>query len=206
MNSAKNLIDNALDWLGYNEADGSHKIIIDYYNQLDPLPRGYKMTYNDPWCAAFVSAVALKSNCADIIPPECSCTKMIEGFKKLGRWYSFDKHYPSPGDIIFYDWNGNGGSDHVGIVTSVASRTVEVLEGNKSNAVGYRTIYLGSRYIFGYGVPAYSAIPKNLDELAYEVIQGKWGNAPVRKTLLTNAGYDYEAVQSRVNEILLEGT
>ncbi len=46
---------------------------------------------------------------------------------------------------------------------------------------------------------------KSIDELADEVIAGKWGNAdskPTRKERLTNAGYNYEQVQNRVNEKL----
>ena len=43
---------------------------------------------------------------------------------------------------------------------------------------------------------------KSVDELAGEVILGKWGNGDVRKNKLTAAGYDYSAVQKRVNEIL----
>ena len=43
---------------------------------------------------------------------------------------------------------------------------------------------------------------KSLDQLAHEVIDGKWGNGDERKQKLTAAGYDYRAVQSRVNGIL----
>lgn len=43
---------------------------------------------------------------------------------------------------------------------------------------------------------------KTVDELAHEVIEGKWGNGEERKTRLTEAGYDYDAVQKRVNELL----
>lgn len=43
---------------------------------------------------------------------------------------------------------------------------------------------------------------KSIDELAREVIQGVWSNGQDRKNALTNAGYDYSAVQARVNEIL----
>ncbi len=43
---------------------------------------------------------------------------------------------------------------------------------------------------------------KSIDELAKEVIAGKWGNGADRKTKLTNAGYDYNAIQKRVNQIL----
>ena len=43
---------------------------------------------------------------------------------------------------------------------------------------------------------------KTVDELAREVLAGKWGNGAVRKQRLTAAGYDYVAVQQRVNELL----
>ena len=43
---------------------------------------------------------------------------------------------------------------------------------------------------------------KSIDELAKECIAGKWGNGYERKTRLKKAGYDYEAVQARVNELM----
>lgn len=43
---------------------------------------------------------------------------------------------------------------------------------------------------------------KSVDEIAREVIQGKWGNGTDRKNRLTSAGYDYNAVQKRVNELI----
>ena len=47
---------------------------------------------------------------------------------------------------------------------------------------------------------------KSIDELAKEVIAGKWGNGEARKTALTKAGYDYSAVQSKVNELMKSGS
>ena len=43
---------------------------------------------------------------------------------------------------------------------------------------------------------------KSNETLADEVIVGKWGNGTDRKTKLTNAGYDYTAIQSLVNQKL----
>lgn len=48
---------------------------------------------------------------------------------------------------------------------------------------------------------AHAATPKTVDELAQEVIEGKWGNGTDRKAKLSAAGYDYAAVQAKVNEI-----
>ena len=43
---------------------------------------------------------------------------------------------------------------------------------------------------------------KSIDEVAREVIQGKWGNGAERKKLLTAAGYDYNEVQKKVNQMI----
>lgn len=47
-------------------------------------------------------------------------------------------------------------------------------------------------------------VTKTIEELALEVLDGKWGNGDKRKANLTEAGYDYEAVQEKVNEIIAE--
>lgn len=148
-------------WVGKNEADGSHREIIDIYNSYKPHPRGYAVTYTDQWCAATVSAVAIDLGYTDIIPVECSCTKLIELLKKLDSWDENDARVPQPGDLLFYDWEDSGsgdnknGPDHVGIVEKVSGNTITVIEGNYKNAVTRRTIAVNGKYIRGYGVPKY---------------------------------------------------
>lgn len=51
----------------------------------------------------------------------------------------------------------------------------------------------------GSKIPSFT---KSIEEVAKEVIAGKYGNGEARKTAITNAGYDYAAVQARVNEIV----
>lgn len=53
--------------------------------------------------------------------------------------------------------------------------------------------------------PAPETQRKTVEELAKEVIEGKWGNGDERKRLLTEAGYDYDLVQDEVNRILTPG-
>ena len=53
--------------------------------------------------------------------------------------------------------------------------------------------------------PTPAPTKKSVDEIAQEVIRGDWGNGSDRRARLESAGYDYDAVQDRVNEIL-EGT
>lgn len=161
--TALQFVTQAKAWLGCKESDGSHKKIIDVYNSYSPLPRGYALSYSDPWCAAFVSAVAIYLDFTDIIPLECSCSKMIEKFKSMGCWLEDENRTPNVGDIIFYDWEDDGDGDnrstpnHVGIVSKVYASSFDVIEGNKSNAVGTRTVDINGKYIRGYGVPLYES-------------------------------------------------
>ncbi len=159
--TANKVIEQAKACIGKKESDGSHKAIIDVYNAQKPLPQGYKVKYTDSWCATFVSAVAIKTGCTDIIPLECSCQRQIELFKKQGTWVESDARKAEPGDIIYYDWDDSGKgdnvgwSDHVGIVEKVANGKITVIEGNYSNAVKRRTLAVDGKYIRGYGVPKY---------------------------------------------------
>lgn len=159
------IVNTAEKYLGYSEKDGRHKQIIDIYNGHTPLACGYKVKYTDSWCATFVSAVAILSGLTDIIPTECSCPRQIELWKKLGRWVESDSYIPSPGDIIYYDWedganysttDNTGVADHVGIVSSVTASAINVIEGNYNDMVKYRTVPLNGRFIRGFGVPDYA--------------------------------------------------
>ena len=213
---ASKVVEQARAWLGCNEADGTFKPIIDTYNNHKPLARGYKVKYTDEWCATFVSAVAVKLGYTDIIPTECSCSKMIELLKKLDSFVESDARKPNSGDLIFYDWqdasgkaDNRGSADHIGIVEKVEGNTITVIEGNYSQSVKRRTIPVDGKYIRGYGVPKYdaevaadTAAKKDIAVIAKEVIAGKWGNGAVRKAKLTAAGYNYEEVQAAVNEQL----
>lgn len=147
----------------YNEV-GNHEFIINLYNQIIPLPRGYKMTYNDAWCAAFVSAVGFKCGMEHIILPECSCSKMADLYKAKNLWVEDDSITPNVADLIFYDWQDSGEGDnrgwpdHVGIVISVTDGIITVIEGNKGNAVETRKLSVNGLYIRGYAVPDYASI------------------------------------------------
>jgi len=151
------------DWVGLKESNGSFKPIIDLYNSHKPLARGYKVKYTDHWCATTVSAAFIKAGLTDIAPTECSCAKMIELYKNIGRWQEKDSYSPAPGDIIMYDWDDDGKGDntghpeHVGIVSKVLGKTITVIEGNKSESVAKRTMKVDGRYIRGYCLPDYAS-------------------------------------------------
>ena len=161
MSERQKIVAMAASFIGYKESDGSHRKIIDIYNAHKPLAQNYAVKYTDAWCATFVSAMAIKCGLTDIVPTECSCSRMIQLYKNLGAWCENDAHTPKPGDVIFYDWqdsgigDNTGAPDHVGIVEKVTGSTITVIEGNKSNAVGRRELKVNGRYIRGYGLPKY---------------------------------------------------
>lgn len=212
---ASKIIELAKSWIGKNEKAGTHKAIIDIYNNHKPLARGYKVKYTDEWCATTISALAIKLGYTDIIPIECSCQKMIELFQKIGCWVENENRTPKAGDIIFYDWqdggkgDNKGWSDHVGIVEKVSGGKITVIEGNYSESVKRRTLDVNGKYIRGYGVPKYDVEPKteapaktkSVTEVAKEVLVGKWGNGADRKEALEKAGYNYSEVQKAVNQL-----
>lgn len=153
----------ALAWKDRKEADGSHLEIINTYNTIRPLPRGYKLQPSDAWCAGFVSAVAQACGLTDILYPECGCDRMIALYKTAGRWMEDDAYLPQLAEVIFYDWQDpgsgdcTGGADHVGLVLQVDGETITVIEGNMSHKVGLRTLQRNGRYIRGYGRPDYAS-------------------------------------------------
>lgn len=153
----------ATGWLGIKGGTPGHHTIVDIYNSHQPHARGYALKYTDYWCCGFGSAVAISAGLTDIIPPEVGCEEQIKLFQGMGRWVENDAYIPQPGDYIYYDWqddgrgDNTGHADHVGIVVSCDGKTIKVVEGNKGNAVGYRTIPVNGRYIRGYGVPDYAS-------------------------------------------------
>lgn len=156
------IVDTAKGYLGCNEADGSHRKIIDLYNSHKPLARGYVLQYDDAWCAGFVSAMSIACGYTDILPTEVGCWNMIEQFKALDSWVEDDGYVPKPGDVIFFDWSDDGigdnrvSPDHVGLVASCDGKTITTIEGNRADAVGTRTLAVNGLYIRGYGVPKYA--------------------------------------------------
>ena len=212
-NTADALISVLESWIGYSEYNGKHKTIIDIYNNHKPLALGYKVKYTDSWCDVTVSAGAIKSNNVDIIGTECGCERHIAIFKEKGIWIEDGTITPKRGDIILYNWDdsvqpNDGFSDHIGVVVSVSGNQIKVIEGNKGNAVSYRYITVGNGNIRGYARPKYTgsststpSTGKSVEEVAREVLAGKWGNGDDRKNRLEAAGYNYLQVQAKVNEL-----
>lgn len=159
--TAQDVLNVMRSWIGFSEANGKFKQIIDLYNSHKPLARGYAVKYTDEWCDTTVSAAAIKAGAVDLIGTECGCEEHVKIFKNKGIWIEDGTITPQPGDIIVFNWGDNtqpndGYSDHIGYVESVSGRTITTIEGNKGQAVGRRTLTVGNGNIRGYARPKYS--------------------------------------------------
>ena len=108
------------------------------------------------WCACFVSWCADQCGYIEsgIIPKFAGCVDGANWFKGNGQWQ--DRNYePQAGNIIFFDWEGDGETDHVGIVEKCENGAVYTVEGNSGDACRQKQYTVGSSSIYGYGIPAY---------------------------------------------------
>ena len=149
----------AARWLGTKEGGREHREILAAYNAITPLPRGYRLSERDPWCAGFASAAAVMAGEGSRYPIECSCTKIIEKAKEMGIWVEQDAHVPNPGDWVLYDWQARGegdctgAPDHVGVVIGTEAGQILVVEGNYDNQVKLRKIPVNDEKIRGFVCP-----------------------------------------------------
>lgn len=89
-----------------------------------------------------------------IVSKFSGCWTGVEWFRAAGLWR--ERGYePEPGAIVFFDWDGDAASDHVGVVESCDGSTVRTIEGNTSDSCAKRSYAVGNPSILGYGVPLY---------------------------------------------------
>ena len=193
----------------YLKADfETKKYLIDYYNEncIDYVKpsRKYKMQYDDEWCAAFTSVIAHKANLlASEFPFEVSVFEQCKIAKERTQYFK-GALVCSVGDLVVYDWLGNGGYNHVGIITDINSRYLKVIEGNKGDTVDFRTVKRRSRVIkatiaLSHDNP--TDADRRLERLAKMVLKGELGDGQKRRDAL---GADYGEVQEIVNDLLAD--
>lgn len=136
----------------------------------------------------------------------------VASCKMYEKHNALDKK-PKIGDQVFFTKNGrSNGCYHTGIVYNVDSEYFYTIEGNTSNAntvvrngggvakKKYKISSYNGKVLFGH--PKYENAPKkSIEQVAKEVMAGKWGNGEERKKRLTEGGYDYEEVRKMVNKL-----
>ena len=207
--TAKQIIDRAKGELGVceNPANSNNVKYNDFiygHHVQDGVPAG--ATY--PWCCAFISWLFKPEQA--LCKKTASCADLLKWFEERGQIVKT----PQAGDIVFFKFAGNNRrTNHVGLVVSVSGNVINTIEGNTS-AKGSQTnggmVMQRNRYsnIVAYARPKYSAgtlvniTNKTNEQIAKEVIAGKWGSGNDRRQRLTNAGYDYEAIRAIVNDMM----
>ena len=199
----------AVSYLGTCEGSKAHNDIIHIFNTVKP--DGYTAKNNDLWCAEFVSAMAIqaygKETAKDYFPLSANCPRIIAKAKSMKIWKESDTYVPSAGDWILYDWqdsgkgDNTGSPDHVGIVEKVTDKLIVVIEGNHSNMVKRRTLWVNGKFIRGYVAPKYTDQKKSKQDIVKDVLSGKYGTGEDRRRRLKAAGYDYKLIQLEVSRI-----
>ncbi len=105
------------------------------------------------WCACFVSWCADQSGLIESgkVPKFSLCSSGVTWFQGKNKWQSGGTT-PSAGMIIFFDWDHDGTSDHVGIVEKCEGGRVYTIEGNSSDQVRQRNYAVDYSSIMGYGL------------------------------------------------------
>ena len=202
--TAKQIIDRAKSQIGVCEnPPNSNNVIYNTWYYGHPVSGA-----SYPWCAVFISWLfkAEQSLCLKT----ASCVQMLEWFEKRGQIVKT----PQAGDIVFFKYSTNNRrTNHVGLVVSYDGKTINTIEGNTSTTSQDNggKVMQRNRYsnIVAYARPKYQdgsltniTNHKSNEEIAKEVIAGEWGTGNDRRQRLSNAGYDYRAIQDLVNQML----
>ncbi len=130
----------------------------------EPYWSWYGFSSRVEWCACFVSWCANECGYIDtgVIPKFAGCVNGVEWFRERGQWAD-NSIEPTPGMIIFFDWDSPNGSsgpqdgsaDHVGIVEKCEDGVIYTIEGNSGDSCRQKQYPVGYYEILGYGVPAF---------------------------------------------------
>ena len=121
----------ALGFLGYNEADASADIFLEKW---------HSSSSQTGWCAAFVSYIYEHMPSSDKIP---------QWYKDIENQYwqvnvhraaeeagaIIDSSQAETGDIVLYDYDGDGTMQHIGIVLAIEGNKLITIDGNSGNTV-----------------------------------------------------------------------
>lgn len=114
------------------------------------------------WCACFISWCAEQSGSLqdETMPRFSSVSEVIPWFQSNSLWAG-RSYTPSPGDIIFIDWDKDGTADHVELVDYATGDTVYTIGGNRGGGKGVceaASYNRSDKVIYGYGTPKYKLL------------------------------------------------
>ena len=122
----------------------------------------YGIPYGD-WCAMFVSFCLHYAGISDKeYPYDCGTTTWVRNLEDRGLFSLASEYSPMPGDLVFFDWEQDGLTDHVGLVYGVDENDNYLLtiEGNHTRTVQTFEYALTDPQIMGYGILKYVEMPE----------------------------------------------
>ena len=103
------------------------------------------------WCACFVSWCYNQAGKSE--PRFAGCQSQgVPWFQSRGQWGARGYENIAPGDAIFFDWDGDGSADHVGLVIGTDGERVYTVEGNSGDACKIKSYPVNYSCIKGYGL------------------------------------------------------
>ena len=103
------------------------------------------------WCACFVSWCYGQAGLSE--PRFAGCQSQgVPWFQSRGQWGARGYANIAPGDAIFFDWDGDGSADHVGLVIGTDGERVYTVEGNSGDACKIKSYPVDYGCIKGYGL------------------------------------------------------
>ena len=107
--------------------------------------------WRDHWCAMFVTwCLRMGGVTEDVVKCNAYCPTFINN--NPDKYHTRSSGYvPKPGDVIFFDWGGDGTSDHVGLVRSADGSTVYTVEGNSGGNCPFGSTVRLKEYSLSYG-------------------------------------------------------
>ena len=187
-----NVLTIARGYLGYSAGETAYEDIFKQYDKKK------KLEASDDWSDAFISICFILAGDTKIIGGVSKDTlKHITKFKKKKMW-----HEPAAalrvGDLVALKWRD---SQKIAIIEAIHGRVLTLIIGDKYGTIGRLRLLNNDERIIGSARPHYATAKQAIDEVAMEVLMGKWGNGRFLKKKLTDAGYDYDKIQRRVCEL-----
>lgn len=162
-----------------------------YFDIEDKTQQGLGKSTLDGMCRAFCNKIEKAGYWAGIYANKYWLSSLISG-AELGKRYTiwvaqYANSCTYKGSYAIWQYSSDGKVNGISGRVDMNEMVKNIIQGSSSKPTP---------------APAPAPSKKSNEEIANEVIAGKWGNGNDRKTRLQNAGYDYNSIQKLVNQKL----
>ena len=199
MQTAKQIIEKACSYIGTYDGGNNDVIFNTHYYGGNVSGNAY------PWCCAFVWDIFRMCGASELFydgKKTAYCPTVLNWGKSIGLTVS--KSNGQCGDIVLFDWDGDGLADHIGfIISKNADGSYTTVEGNtaSNNFSNGGYVLKMTRYqsqIIGIVRPQYDdkdQTATTIPDVIYQVYTNKSGWLPTVKNTDDYAGIDSQAIK-----------